>query len=92
LDNLVDLVDCQFDDRLIHPFGDFQSFDETVLDVVDDLVAKIPRFGRESLFNEKATQDPAKTVVNVSNAGPPSFLGGIRFLRDVSISRLDSGV
>lgn len=90
MDNLVDLVDCQFDDGLIHPFGDFQGFDETVLDVVDDLVAEIPRFCRESLFHEKATQDPAKTVVNVSNTCPPSFLGGIRLLVDVSISKLDS--
>ena len=90
LDNLVNLVDCQFDDGLIHPFGDFQGFDETVLDVVDDLVAEIPRFSRESLFDEKATQDPTKAVVNVSNTGSPSFLGGIRFLIYVSISKWDS--
>jgi len=92
LDNLVDLVDCQLDDGLIHPFSDFQGFDETVLDVVNDLVAKIPRFSREGLLDEKATQDPTKTVVNVTNTGPPSFLGGIWFLVDVSISKLDSGL
>jgi hypothetical protein len=76
----VNLVNCQFDYGLIHPFGNFQSFDETVLDVVDDLVAKVSRFGREGLFDEKTTQDPAKAVVNVSNTGSPSFLGGVRLL------------
>jgi hypothetical protein len=76
----VNLIDCQFDHGFIHPFSHFQGLDETVLDVVDDLVAEVPRFGRKGLFNEETAQDPAKAIVNVSNTGSPSFLGGVWLL------------
>jgi hypothetical protein len=54
LHNLVDFLDCQFNDAFVHPFSHLQLFDEHVFDVRDDLIAELLCFGRECFLNEEA--------------------------------------
>ena len=39
---------------LVHPLGNLQLLNEFILDVVDDLITEVFRFGRESFLDEKA--------------------------------------
>jgi hypothetical protein len=55
LHNIMDLRNGQFDDFLLHPFGDLELFDELIFNIGDDLVTKCFCFCGERLLDKKAT-------------------------------------
>ena len=80
LDNLVNFLDSQLNNILVHPLGLLELFNESILNVRDDLVTKLLRLLRESLLNKETAQNPAETIVDVIDTSSPSVLGGVRIL------------
>lgn len=80
LHNVVNLGDGQVNDLLLHPLGDFEFFNELVLDVGHDLVAESLCFSRERLLNKESTQDPTKSEIDVADTLSPALWLCIRVL------------
>ena len=80
LHDLVDFLDSQLNDTLIHPCGFLQLFDEHLLNIRYNLITKVLSLFRKSFLDEKSTEDPTKAVVNVVDTGSPAFWCRIRVL------------
>lgn len=84
LHDVMDLGDSSVGRDIIHPLCGFELFDELVLDIFNDRVAKILGLCREGLLDEKAAKEPAESLVHMANATSPSERGRFRILANVS--------
>lgn len=73
LDNFVNLVNSELNDTLIHPLRFLELLDEGFLDIGNNLVTKDFGLLRESFFYKESTQNPAKTIIDMVYACPPSL-------------------
>lgn len=69
----MDLVDSLFSSSFVHPLGCLKFLSKLGFDVGDDSVAKLLGFGREGFLDKKSAQNPAYTIIDMTNTLSPSL-------------------
>jgi hypothetical protein len=73
LNNVVNFIDCQLDNVLVHPRCLLKRLGKLIFNVRNNRITEFLGFRRKGFLDEEATKNPSKAVIDMVDTNSPSF-------------------